>query len=374
MLKKFIIAFLGFALVVAALVAVKASQIRTLSAVSHVPPPTAVTTVEAKTEVWRPVIRAIGTLAPVEGVTLSVDASGTVVKIAAENGSAVKAGDLLVELDTSVEVAQLAAAQSRAALAKISLDRTKELSDRNAVSKSDYDAADATHQQAVADVGAIQALIDKKTVRAPFDGRVGLRLVNLGQFVAQGAALLPLQKLDPIYVNFYIPQNQLAALSQGQNVDITVDAYPDRVFKATITAINSEIDASTRNVSAQATLANPQELLRAGMFARVELELPSSGPAIVVPATAIAYASYGNSVFIVEKMKDPTDQHEYLGVRQQFVQLGTTKGDLISITDGVKPGEEVVTAGVFKLRNGAPVQVNNAALPNANPTPKPANT
>ena len=374
MLKKFIIAFLGFALVVAALVAVKASQIRTLSAVSHVPPPTAVTTVEAKTEVWRPVIRAIGTLAPVEGVTLSVDASGTVVKIAAENGSAVKAGDLLVELDTSVEVAQLAAAQSRAALAKISLDRAKELSDRNAMSKSDYDAADATHQQAVADVAAIQALIDKKTVRAPFDGRVGLRLVNLGQFVAQGAALLPLQKLDPIYVNFYVPQNQLAALSQGQKAAIAVDAYPDRVFPATITAINSEVDASTRNISAQATLANPQELLRAGMFARVELELPASGPAIVVPSTAIAYASYGNSVFIVEKMKDPTDGHEYLGVRQQFVQLGATRGDLISITDGVKPGEQVVTAGVFKLRNGAPVSVNNDATPGANPTPKPANT
>jgi membrane fusion protein (multidrug efflux system) len=374
MIKKFLLAFIGFALVVAALVAVKANQIQTLSAVSHVPPPTAVTTVEAKTEVWRPVIRAIGTLAPVEGVTLSVDASGTVVKIAAENGSAVKAGDLLVELDTSVEVAQLAAAQSRAALAKISLDRAKELSDRNAMSKSDYDAADATHQQAVADVAAIQALIDKKTVRAPFDGRVGLRLVNLGQFVAQGAALLPLQKLDPIYVNFYVPQNQLAALSQGQKAAIAVDAYPDRVFPATITAINSEVDASTRNISAQATLANPQELLRAGMFARVELELPASGPAIVVPATAIAYASYGNSVFIVEKMKDPTDGHEYLGVRQQFVQLGATRGDLISITDGVKPGEQVVTAGVFKLRNGAPVSVNNDATPGANPTPKPANT
>jgi membrane fusion protein (multidrug efflux system) len=374
MIKKFLIAFVGFAVVVAALVAVKASQIRTLSAVSHVPPPTAVTTVQAETEVWRPVIRAIGTLAPVEGVMLSVDASGTVVKIAADNGSAVKAGDLLVELDTTVEVAQLAAAQSRAALAKISLDRAKELSDRNAMSKSDYDAADATHQQAVADVAAIQALIDKKTVRAPFDGRVGLRLVNLGQFVAQGAALLPLQKLDPIYVNFNVPQNQLAALTQGQKADITVDAYPDQIFSATITAINSEVDASTRNISAQATLANPQELLRAGMFARVELELPSSGPAIVVPATAIAYASYGNSVFIVEQMKDPVDHHEYLGVRQQFVQLGATRGDLIAITDGVKPGEQVVTAGVFKLRNGAPVSVNNDAQPSASPTPKPANT
>ncbi len=374
MIKKFLIAFIGFALVVAALVAVKASQIQALSAVSHVPPPTAVTTVEAKTEVWRPALRAIGTLAPVEGVMLSVDASGTVVKIAAENGSAVKAGDILVELDKTVEVAQLAAARSRAALAKISLDRSKELSDRNAVAKSDYDAADATHEQAVADVAAIQALIDKKTVRAPFDGRVGLRLINPGQFVAQGAALLPLQKLDPIYVNFYVPQNQLAALSQGQKVDLSVDAYPDRVFPATITAINSEVDASTRNISAQATLANPQELLRAGMFARVALELPASAPAIVVPATAIAYASYGNSVFIVEKMKDPADQHEYLGVRQQFVQLGATRGDLIAISDGVKPGELIVTAGVFKLRNGAPVEVNNHAQPSANPTPKPANT
>lgn len=373
MLKKFIIAISGFIVVVLLLGAVKVAQIKEMTSVSHVPPPVAVTTAEAQAVGWQSYINAIGTLAPVEGVTIAADADGTITRIVADNGTAVRAGDLLVELDTSVETAQLAAAKARAELSRINYERAKELWERNATSKSEFDLADATYKESVAQVKAIEAQIAKKQVRAPFAGRVGIRLVNVGQFVARGAPLLPLQKLDPIYVNFSIPQRQLPEIALGQAVSIRVDAFADRSFRGAITAINSEVDASTRNISVQATLENPDEVLRAGMFARVEVQKSGAETQVVVPATSIAYASYGNSVFIVEKMKGENGQ-EYLGVRQQFVKLGGTRGDLIAITDGVKPGEQVVTSGVFKLRNGAAVQVNNVVRPSSSANPRPANT
>ena len=369
MIKKFFILIAGFVVVVLALGAVKVAQIKEMSSVSHEMPASAVTSFEAKAVSWQPVISAIGTLAPVEGVTIAADADGTIVKIAAESGTAVKAGDLIVGLDTSVEVAQLASAEAGAALAKLQHDRAAELVAKNTISKSEFDAATAQLNQAGSNVAALKAIIEKKHVRAPFDGRVGIRLVNLGQFVARGRALMPIQKLDPIYVNFNIPQRQLAALSLGQKIALKVDAFP-QPFEGKISAINSEVDASTRSVSVQAILANPGEKLRAGMF---EVELPVGAPQIVLPATAIAYAPYGNSVYVIEKMKGK-DGHEYLGVRQQIVKLGATRGDLVAIESGVKPGEQIVSAGVFKLRNGAAVQVNNTVQPSANAAPKPANT
>jgi len=373
MIKKFIIAFVGFIAVVAGLGFVKVAQLKEMSSVSHVPPATAVTTTEAAAVAWHPVLKVIGTLAPVQGVTVSADAEGTVVRIPAESGTAVKAGDPMVELDTTVEVAQLNAAEARAELARVSNDRAKDLWGNKSVSKSEVDSADATYKQALADVAALQALIDKKLVRAPFDGRVGIRQVNVGQYISKGRALMPLQKLDPIYVNFNVPQRQYSQLSIGQKISIKIDAFPEQVFAGTVSAIDSEVDASTRNIAVQATLNNPKELLRAGMFAQVEVELPAGPAVIVLPETAVAYAAYGNSVFIVEKMKDAAG-NEFLGVRQQPVKLGDTHGDLVSIEEGVKPGEQVVTSGVFRLRNAARVQVNNTAQPSANSAPTPANT
>ncbi len=372
MFKKFLIAIGGFAVVVIALGAVKVAQIKELSSVPHTQPPSAVTSYEARAVAWQPVINVIGTLAPVQGVTVAADADGIISKIAAENGATVKAGDLLFELDTSVEVAQLAASEARAALAKLQRDRSAELVEKASSSKAELDASNAQFTQATAEVTALKATIERKHVRAPFDGRVGIRLVNLGQFVARGRALVPVQKLDPIYVNFSVPQRQLSALTIGQKISLGVDAYKTP-FLGTVAAINSEVDASTRSVSVQALIANPSEQLRAGMFGQVEIELPIGAPQVVLPATAIAYAPYGNSVFIIEKMKDAAGQ-EYLGVRQQIVKLGATRGDLVAIEDGVKPGEQVVTAGVFKLRNGAHVQINNAVQPSSSSTPKPANT
>lgn len=372
MIKKFLIVIAGFVVVVLALGAVKVAQFKEMASISHEMPASSVTSYEAKAVAWQPVISAIGTLAPVEGVTIAADADGTIVKIAAESGTAVKAGDLIIELDTSVEVAQLASAEAAAALAKLQHDRAAELVAKNTISKSEFDAATAQLNQAGANVAALKATIEKKHVRAPFAGRVGIRLVNLGQFVARGRALVPLQKLDPIYVNFNIPQRQLSSLTLGQKISLRVDAFP-QPFEGKISAINSEVDASTRSVSVQALVANSDERLRAGMFVQVEVELPTGAPQVVVPATAVAYAPYGNSVFVIEKMKGK-DGKEYLGVRQQIVKLGTTRGDLVAVESGLKPGEQVASAGVFKLRNSAPVQVNNTVQPSASPAPKPANT
>lgn len=371
MLKKFAIAIAGFLVVVILLGAIKAAQLKEMSGQDHSLPATAVATIEARAVQWNPSLKAIGTLAPVQGVTISADADGTVVNIAVESGSQVKAGDLLVELDTRVETANLHAAEARANLSRVNLERAKELFERNAMAKSEYDAAEATAQASIAEVESLKALIAKKQIRAPFDGRVGIRTVNVGQFVARGQPLLPLQKVDPIFINFSLPQRQLPSVSLGQTVTVSIDAF-DAAFEGQITAINSQVDSETRNVSVQATLANPKEVLRAGMFARVEVQLPSTEDLIAVPATAIAYAPYGNSVFIVEKMKDK-DGKEYLGVRQQFVKLGVTRGDLIAVS-GIHAGDQVVSAGGFKLRNGAHVQVNNVVQPTSNATPKPANT
>lgn len=372
MLKKFLIALGGFVLVALTLGAVKIAQIKKMSSAPHVQPIPAVTTIAAESVAWHPVLQAIGTLAPVEGVTISADAEGTITSIPADSGTAVKAGNLLVELDTSVETAQLNATLARGELARINIERAKDLLESKAMAKSEFDGVDAAYKQSQADVAALQALIDKKHVRAPFDGRVGIRLVNVGQYISKGRALMPLQKLDPIFVNFSVPQRQLADLKLGQAIALKVDAFP-APFTGTVTAINSEVDPATRNVTVQATLANPGEQLRAGMFVQVEVELPPGPPQVVLPATAIAYAPYGNSVFVVEQMKDAAGK-AYLGVRQQIVTLGATRGDLVAITTGIKAGEQVVTAGVFKLRNGAAVQVNNSVQPGSNPAPKPANT
>lgn len=373
MLKKYILALIGFVLLVTVLGAVKALQIKKLSSQPHVTPATAVTTVTAVEAAWRPVLSAIATLAPVEGVTLGADADGTISRIAVESGALVKAGDLLLEFDTTVEAAQLAAAEARLAIVKIDRDRAVELRKNDTISQAELDQNEAQLNQTAAEVEALRALLSKKKVRAPFDGRVGIRLVNLGQFVGRGAALLPLQKLDPIYVNFSIPQRNLPELVVGQEVEVKVDAFGERVFAGKITAINPQVDTSSRNVSVQALIANPDEQLRAGMFARVEVQLPVAQATVVLPTTAIAYASYGNSVYVVEQMKDAAGK-EYLGARQQFVKLGAARGDQIAVLEGVKPGEVIASAGVFKLRNAAPVQINNDNLPANNPEPTPPNT
>ena len=373
MIKKFFFALLGFVAVVAALVAVKAAQIKELMSANFGQPITAVSTAMSRVEEWSPVIHSIGTLAPVQGVTISAELEGAVTGILVESGAAVKQGDLLLTLDTTIESAQLEAAKARAELARLQRDRSQELRAKNTVSQADLDNANAQYAQAVADMAAIQATINKKAIRAPFSGRVGIRMVNVGQFVSRGTPLMPLQKLDEVFIDFYVPQRELPLLGLGQPVNIKVDAFTDEVFSARITAINPVVDPATRNVAVQATLTNPGERLRAGMFAQVEVVLPRVDRVVVVPVTAIAYASYGNSIYVIEKMK-AEDGTEFLGARQQSVTLGAKRGDQIAVLEGLEGNEEVAAGGVFKLRNRLPVQINNAVQPSSSATPTPDNT
>ena len=238
------------------------------------------------------------------------------------------------------------------------------------MSQADYDAARASLDEAEASVGEARATIDRKTIRAPFSGMLGIRQAHLGEYLAQGAPIVPLQSLDPVHVDFAVPQQDLARVTLGSRVQVTSEGTSDVDYEGTVTALDSLVDATTRNVQVQATLANPGRILRPGMFVRVEVVLPAPTPVISVPSSAILYAPYGDSVFIVENMKDPKGK-EYLGVRQQVVRLGRSRGDLVEVLSGIKAGEQVATSGVFKLRNGAAVLINNEVQPGSSPTPTP---
>jgi membrane fusion protein (multidrug efflux system) len=277
---------------------------------------------------------------------------------------------MLVHLDSRQEQAQLAAAEAKRELARLNLERAQGLKKEGVISQADYDTAISTLQQVEANVGEIRATIDRKLIKAPFAGVLGIRTVNLGQYLTSGQPIVPLQALDPVYVNFDVPQQDLRQVPVGAQVRAIADGSPDIQAVGRITAINSVVDESTRNVQVQATFDNPRLKLRPGMFVRTEVVLASKDPVVPIPASAIRYAPYGDSVFIVEQMKGPRGD-SYRGVRQQFVKLGSARGDQVAIISGVKPGEEVVTSGAFKLRNGAAVQVNNDIVPGNDPAPRP---
>jgi membrane fusion protein, multidrug efflux system len=371
MAKRMILMLLGVLVLVGALAAVKTRQVQAgmKQQAAFRPPPEAVTTVVAKQEAWADNLAAIGTVVAVRGVTVSADLPGIVDKIHFESGQPVREGAVLVELDTRQERAQLAAAEAQRELTRLNLERTKGLSDQGVAPKADFDRSDAEEKQAVARVGEIRATIERKTIRAPFSGVLGLRQVNLGQYLDGGAAIVPLQALSPIYVNFAVPQQRAAELRTGETVSVTAEVAGVSTT-GKLTAVDSVVDAATRNVQAQATLANADARLKPGMFVQASVGLGKSQSVIALPASAISYAPYGDSVFIVEEMKDPKGQ-AYRGVRQQFVKLGTGRGDQIAVLSGVKPGQEIVSSGVFKLRSGAAVQVNNKVQPGNNPAPKP---
>ena len=333
------------------------------------PPPEAVTTVVASSEKWPATLSPIGTVAAVHGVTVSADLPGIVESITFDSGRNVKAGDVLVRLDTSQERAQLAAAQAAAELAKLNADRTQKLFEKQVISQAEFDQTNAELKQAEAHVGEIQAVIERKTIHAPFSGTLGIRRVNVGQYLTAGDPIVPLQSMDPVYVNFTVPQQQLAELRLGAPVRVSAESLAAGPI-GHITAINSQVDESTRNVQIQATFENPRGTLRPGMFVNVEVSVGSGEPVVALPASAISYAPYGNSVFVVAEMKSPRGQ-TYKGVEQRFVTLGAGRGDQVAVVSGVHAGDEVVTSGVFKLRNGAAVLVNNKVRPSNNPAPKP---
>ena len=332
-------------------------------------PPEAVTTVVCQPAQWESTIQAVGNVAPVQGVTLSADQPGVVAKVNFQSGSRVAAGQVLVQLDTRQEHAQLAAAAARRDLAKSTLDRSKKLVDDGAISQAEFDQANAQFKDADATVGVIQASIDRKTIRAPFAGITGIRRVNVGQYLNSGDPVVPLQALDRMYVDFTVPQDQVTSVRPGASVQVA-DSGSVALATGKITAVNPVADEATRNVQVQATFSNAHGKLRPGMYVTVLIMTGRAHPVFAVPASAINYAPYGNSVFIVEQVKGP-DGKPYKGVRQQFVQLGEGRGDQVAVLSGIKPGEEVVTSGVFKLRTGAAVVVNNTVMPSNNAAPKP---
>ena len=337
---------------------------------SFTPPPEAVTTVIAKQETWPSTLDVVGSLAAIHGVTVSADLPGTVDKINFESGRAVQQGEVLLEEDTRQERAQLASAEAARDLAKVNYQRWQELVKAGVVSRMDYDKTVADQKQADANVAEIRATIDRKTIRAPFTGVLGIRQANLGQYLAAGAPIVALQSVNPIYVNFSVPQENVGRIHTGELVHLTADNLPGKAFSGRVNALDSVVDASTRNLQVQATVTNPEGKLRPGMFVHVGVNVGASRTVVPLPASAINYAPFGDSVYVLEDMKGP-DGKTYRGVRQHFVKIEGSRGDQVGVTSGIAPGEEIVSAGVFKLRNGAAVAVNNKVQPENNPAPKP---
>jgi membrane fusion protein (multidrug efflux system) len=366
----------GLLIVFAVIAGIKVTQIRKLMAMgaAMTPPPTTVTSAKAEQANWQPMLTAVGSINPVQGATISAELAGTVSQIAFQSGTPVKKGDVLLKLDASAEQAQLRSAQADAELAKADFERARDLAGRKVISQAEMDAASAKYTQKKAAVDNIQSLIDKKEIRAPFDGIAGIREVNPGQMVPVGQKLVSLQALDQVYADFSLPQQQLGDVHPDLPVKVTTDAIGGREFEGRLTAVNSAIDPATRSVTLQATLENADHALRPGMFARVKVLLPNDKPTLFLPATAVSYAPYGNSVFVIENKIDEKTKKEALTLRQQFIRTGETRGDFVAVTDGLKVGDEVASAGVFKLRNGMNVVIDNKLAPKSEEAPKPADT
>ena len=277
---------------------------------------------------------------------------------------------MLVKMDTSMEEAQLASARADAELARANQARARALRESQTNSPADLDAAEAKAKQTAANVGTLQATIAKKTIRAPFDGRISIRQVELGQVLASGTPIASLQSIDPIYAEFWLPQQALSELTVGMKVVLRTDVFPQSGWEGTLTTINSEVDVATRNIRVRATFPNPDGRLRAGMFANVDLLSPEKRQVVVIPSTAVLYAPYGDSVFSIEEKKDESGNTSLIA-HQKFVRLGERRGDLAAVISGVTPGETIVSSGAFKLRNGVSVVVHNELAPSAEVAPKP---
>lgn len=325
------------------------------------PAPVTVAAANVAEQTWPNTLTAVGSLTSYRGILVKTELDGLVREVVAQSGIVVAAGDPIVTLDTAAEEAQLRGLAAQAKLAQINLARARDLRSNGTNTQTDLDTAEAAAEQTAAAVTQIEVTIAKKKITAPFAGRLGIVKVYPGQFLSKGDALVVLESIDPIHADFSLPQQDLSRLAPGQGVELAVDAFPGRTFHAKITAISPRVDGTTRSVDIRATLANSDEALRPGMYARAEVMLPPTEHALVLPAAAVIHNPYGESVYVIENG----------AVQQRFVKTGAQRGDLIVITDGLKVGEQVVTAGQIKLRNGAAVKIDNSAAPEANPAPKP---
>lgn len=375
MKKRIAFAILGVLIVAGILAGIKTLQIGKMidQGKAFVPPPETVTSYLVASQSWAGELTAVGSLAAVQGVAVAAEVPGKIVEIAFRPGSSVRKGDLLLRQDTSVEEAQLPGAEAATVLAKANFERTRALLVEHAVSQAEFDTAQANYRQAEAAVAQLKAAIAKKTVRAPFAGRLGIRLVNLGQILREGEAIVSLQTLDPIFIDFALPQQTISRLETGSAVKVTTDAWPGESFSGKLTTINAEVDAATRNIRLQATANNPDEKLRPGMFARAAVVLPGTTEVLAIPATAVLYAPYGDSVFVIEDRKNEKTGQTGKALRQQFIRLGEKRGDFVAVVSGLKGNETIVSTGAFKLRNEQAVVIDNKLAPTFSLEPKPEN-
>lgn len=378
MKKKILFTSAGLLATILLIAGIKGTQIAALISMGETftEPPMSISSFEVQEDQWESTLSTIGSLEAAKGLVITADLSGRIDKILFDAGSEVKAGDLLIQQDISTEIAQLRSAKTNAELAKKTFDRITEVYNKGLVSKAEYDNAQTTYQSAAANVDNIRAVIERKRIRAPFNGRLGIRSVNLGQTINAGEPVVSLQATRSMFVNFFLPQHLLADVKVGLTVRVRSDAIPNKIFTGKISAIDPKIEEATRSIKIQAILANPEQELLPGMFTSIDVVLPETESVLFVPITAIQYATFGDSVFVIEPANAPesqsgdkpdqnskkTNKTEGLVARQQFVKLGKTRGDFVTIEKGLSAGEKVASAGVFKLRNGGPVAINNTAV------------
>jgi membrane fusion protein (multidrug efflux system) len=374
---RYVVVALGILALLGVLAGVKAAQIGKLMAMGKAfqaagPPPESVNVAIAGEQTWEATLTTVASLVSAKGVAVSADAAGIVTKLHFDSGTTVKQGQVLVELDTSVERAQLAAIRARRDLAEADLARSQKLASSGVIAQAEVDTNAASFKSLTAEASALSAQIAKKTIRAPFTGKLGIREVNLGQYLAPGTTVASLETSESIFADFTLPQRELGRVAVGMRVRASAEASGGLATEGTISAIDPAVDAVTRNIKLRASLLNPDEKLRPGMFMRVSVVLPERQKVLAVPLTAIVHASYGDSVFFTE-MKPVGEAKKMTKVAHQaFVKLGETRGDFVAVLDGLKPGQEIVTAGAFKLKNGIPLAVSDKVLidPKLAPTPE----
>jgi membrane fusion protein, multidrug efflux system len=373
MIKRMVIMLVLVALVLGGIFgfqAFKATMIKKFMSQMSAPPQT-VSTAKAAYTPWQSTIQAVGSLRAVKGADLSLETAGTIDSITFDSGDDVEAGKVLLKLRSDDDAAKLASLQATAALNRITYDRDLKQAKIQAVSQATLDTDAANLKNAEAQVAEQQAVLDKKTLRAPFAGHLGIRAVDLGQYLSAGTMVVTLQALDPIYLDFFVPQQAVDQVRLHQSVEVKVDAYPKDVFAGEISAINPRVDSGSRNVQVRATLHNADHRLLPGMYATLDIQVGQPDRYITLPQTAITYSPYGDSVYVVDEKGNGPDGKPLLVARQIFVTTGATRGDQVAALTGVKEGETVVVAGQIKLHNGSTVLINNSIMPTADAAPLP---
>ncbi|MBZ2188805.1 efflux RND transporter periplasmic adaptor subunit [Alcanivorax sp. JB21] len=337
-------------------------------------PAASITVAEAEDASWARGISAVGTARAVNGTQLTTESAGIVTEIRFNSGDMVEKGDILLKLDDATDRAELQSLRAAAELARLELDRSKRLNQQGSISKAELDRSQSQADQASGALNAQQARVNQKTIRAPFSGQLGIRQVDLGEYLSPGTPVVSLQQLDPVYIEFSLPEQRLASIQLEMDIEATVDAWPGERFSGQITAMEPGINPGTRNFTIQATLDNPDNKLRAGMFARVNIDLGDAEALLAIPQTAVSYNPYGNAVFVVIEGEADENGEPSLTVSRRFVRTGRTLGDMVAITEGLEAGDRVATSGLLKLSNNASVIISDEAAPQADTAPTPDNT